>query len=359
VIFISAGEASGDVVGAALIAELRRLGYDGPICAIGGSKMREAGAEIIADSSHWGVVGILQAFKVAPIIFAANRGIKRFIAQKRPELVIPIDFGYFNVRLARFAKSCGAKVLYFMPPGSWRRNGQARDLPSVTDRVATPFEWSAESLRSEGVNAEWVGHPILQLAGDLKEAPREYLALLPGSRNHEVALNLPRMAEIMEMLGDAPEPLIVAAPTFSPEEILRYWPGKSKPRVWTDGTMSALKRSKAAIVCSGTATLEGAICGTPMAVIYQVTKLMSIQWYLVRHKVKFIALPNVLLDRGVVPELLGKDSDPANVAAVMRRLIDDTPEREAQLKAFSELQGLLGAPTGISRTAEIALEMLD
>lgn len=348
-------------MGSALVRELRRLGFEGKVIAVGGKRLAAEGAEIVADSSEWGVIGILQALKIAPNIFGALPRIKRSLAESRPSLVIPIDFGFFNVRLCSIAKRNALRVLYFMPPGSWRRHTQGNDLPTITDAIATPFEWSANLLTAAGANAVWVGHPVLQLAGEISDGERNLVAILPGSRRHEIELNTPMMARSLAKCNlHGLSVVAVCAPGADSNRIKSLWERNCTIplEVSQQRSFDVLKRAKAALVCSGTATLEAAVCKTPMVVIYQATFLMALQWYLVRKRVKFISMPSILLDRQVVPEVLGYDvSD--KVACALNQLLTDTHERALQIQAFEEVRAVLGPPDAITRTAQMAMKMLE
>lgn len=360
-VFFSAGEASGDTSGARMLQEMRKLGFEGEAFAVGGARLEAAGAKIVANSSTWGVVSIAQALRVYPRIRRSIGPTKEAFIQSGAKLFVPIDFGFYNIRFANFAKHNSAKVLYFMPPGSWRKDRQGADLPALTDRIATPFKWSAELLNKMGANAEWVGHPVKQIAADFKEGERNLLALLPGSRLHEIELNLPAMARGVSILDtDGLTPTVVVAPTAGKERLCAIWAKHSKVAVefTTEPSFSVLKRSRAAIVCSGTATLEAAVCRCPMAVIFHISPLMLLEYFLVRPKFKFVAMPSILLDRQVVPELLGPRGTPARIAEELGKLLRDSEERSRQLRDFDEIESLLGPANGITRAAEMAMEML-
>ncbi|RYG19321.1 hypothetical protein EON82_21605, partial [bacterium] len=165
-IFVSTGEASGDAYGAALVGELRARGEAGPYEGLGGTRMRDQDVDLLADSSHWGAITISQSLPLVRRVMGSYYRAKRALSAGQPGLFVPIDFGYVNIRLARHAKARGWKVLYFVPPGSWRRHKQGKDLPAVTDAIVTPFSWSAEILERMGANVRWFGHPIKSLLGD-------------------------------------------------------------------------------------------------------------------------------------------------------------------------------------------------
>src|SRR5579871_3377180 len=289
-IFVSAGEASGDAYGAALVEEIRRLSTTPPaVLAIGGRRLAALADQLVADSSSWGAISISQSLKVVPRVLGRSPRIRRVLKRTpgdNPCVAIPIDFGYFNARFARRAKLDGWKVLAFIPPGSWRRDRQAKWAPDIYDAVSTPFQWSAEILTKMGTpNVHWFGHPMKQLLKERrKAAPAERLnqiAILPGSRKHELANNLPLIAA---SLPDLPGEFALA-PGTDESAFRRRWkelaPGRDDKFTVGDSA-GVLLRSKAAIVCSGTATLEAALCRCPMTVIYATSRAMLLEAKLLR-----------------------------------------------------------------------------
>lgn len=358
-ITLSAGEASGDAMGAGLARAIRDLAPEAELSGLGGARMAEAGVRLVDDSSRWGAISVAQSLRVA---FRAVRGAKRLVKELRrgePGVFVPIDFGFLNVRLARKAKSLGWKVLYFMPPASWRRDRQGADLPSVSDEIVTPFSWSAETLREMGATVHWYGHPLKALrafpAGEVPEG--RYVAALPGSRSHELASHLPYFAEVVRGL---PERVVFALPKGTDAAAIRAEWGRLAPErtldeFRSDAVRPTLAGARAALVCSGTATLEAALAGTPMVVVYVLSPAMRREAALIRYRrPRHIALPNILLDRRAVPEHAEREPvDPAVVRADLDRLLADSPEREGQIAAFRELDGLLGpGEEAFRRTAE-------
>lgn len=361
-LLISAGEASGDLYGAALLKEMQRLGLppDAAVEAVGGKRLKDAGARLIADSSRWGAIGTVQALRVAPRVILGARSARRALLGD-PGLFVPIDFGYINVKLCRVAKRLGWKVLYFLPPGSWRKDRQGGDLPKITDGISTPFGWSQRLLTAAGANARWYGHPIKQLARESAVPPpteRTNLAVLPGSRRHEIQLNLPLIAEALKSRTETFE--FAVATTVDRDRLKVLWTRLSGRMndVFTESDLQGvLARARAAVVCSGTATLEAALAGCPMVVVYKTTRIMHLEAYLIGLKRPF-SLPNILLGRNAVPELADSRIDPADLAETMDRLMSDARVRDAQFQAFRELDSLLGSDDAITKTAEWALEFM-
>lgn len=362
-ILISTGEASGDSIGAALVCEMNKLGFHGEKFAVGGKRLKDSGCNILCDSSKWGAIGIFQSIKVAPKIMNDYYRLKAWLRNNKPELVIAIDFGYVNIKLCRYAKSLGCKTLYFMPPGSWRRNKQGADLPAIADRIATPFSWSADILKEMGANVEWVGHPIYQMAQEGDDTSHKFIAVLPGSREHEIANNLNVIATAIDKteLPKGLTPVIVAAPNVSADFLESEWKKHSKVPVIVPSQLavSVLKQSLAAVICSGTATLEAAICNCPMVVVYRVDKIMELEYRIRKPKFDFIALPSIILQKKVVPELIHYDATPETIASELSLLMSETVQRRCQIESFEQIRDLLGPKNGITRTAQIALEMLN
>jgi lipid-A-disaccharide synthase len=384
-IFISAGEASGDAYGAALVSSIRGLTSidtaDLSFEGIGGPKLKAEGVRLYADSSHWGAISIVQAAKVFWKVFTTLHKLKHNLREGRPGLLVAIDFGYANIRLCRYAKKFGWKVLYFVPPGSWRRDRQGKDLPTIADEIVTPFEWSAEILNRMGASAHWFGHPIKQLiAKDHAKGERqESIAVLPGSRKHELEMNLPVIAQAMGPRSDnrghsdtgaAQSPKgrldvqleFALAPSVDLEAFRQEWRRLAPNRndLFTVGdTYGVLSRAKAGIICSGTATLEAALCRCPMVVLYKLSPAMVREAKLIRMKrPKFISLPNILMDREIVPEIAGEDVRPEHVRAELDSLLFGEQVRAKQLRDFEELDRILGPSDAITKTAELALKMV-
>ncbi len=369
-ILFSAGEASGDAVAGALLKVLKEQGFRGEAFAVGGHWLFQAGATLLADSSRWGAIGVARSLLVAPRVLAGYLRVKKWLAHTLPDVVVGVDFGPFNVPLLRYAKALGVKTLYFMPPGSWRRDYQGKDLARVADVIATPFSWSAELLRLMGANVHWVGHPAVQMIGNLEERERDGVTVLPGSRWHEVAHNIPVIARALSLLEEvrSMRVFVVAAPTVNPESLRRLWMrertkshppgGKGSPCWVAPPPYEALQQSRCAIVCSGTATLESALCQCPMVVLYRGDWLMRLEYFIRRPKLKYIALPNVILDRQVVPELIQNQATPEALAHHLRPLLYATDVRGKQLSAFQELRRLLGPSDALSRCAQMVIKLM-
>lgn len=351
-----------------VVAIVREQRGDQPVShsfeGLGGPRMRAEGLTLHADTTRWGAISIAQSLAAVPRVVGGYYRAKRKLRKDPKGLFVPIDFGYANIRLARHAKNNGWKVMYFVPPGSWRRDRQGKDLPAITDAVVTPFEWSAEILRKMGANAHWFGHPIKQLLRDSGVRPaveRASIAILPGSRAHEISENLPVIAEALKGV-DLPVEFALA-PTVDAAAFKARWAelagARSADRFTVGDTAGVLSRARAGIVCSGTATLEAALCRCPMVVMYRVSKAMVMEAKLIGFKrPKYIALPNILLDESVVPELVQDEATPAAVRSHLDALLTDSPSRENQLAAFTRLDEILGPNDAITRAARTGLDLV-
>ena len=313
----------------------------------------------------------MQSLRIAPRVLHGYSQAKRQLRSGAPGLLIAIDFGAFNIRLARFAKKLGWQVLYFMPPASWRRDRQGKDLLKVADQVVTPFPWSKEILDASSGTADRVhffGHPLKQLIAEWREGTPDVqqgdtIAVLPGSRSHEVERNLELIARIAAHPSIAGRTFEFAvAPSVNAEELQRKWRNLSLDRkdTFTSGDVyGVLARAQFAVVCSGTATLEAALLRCPLVVIYQVTKAMVREAKLIGFKMpEHISLPNIVLQQPLVPEFVGLDIDAKSVRSAILDLLPPGELRRRQLEGFQEIESMLGAEDAVTQTAELALQMV-
>ncbi len=368
---------------------------------IGGAKMRDEGVQIIADSRKWGAIGITQAIRVYFRVLAGYRKAVRALNEGPPGIFIPIDFGFANLKLSRQAKAAGWKVIYFIPPGSWRKDRQGKDMPELCDAAITPFPWSAEILKGMGVDAHFFGHPLKQLVreqsppssersedggglgrgtSDLISPPlsersedgggvqgwgkhsaingetRQGIAILPGSRIAEIEQNLPAIADAIKDLSETA--IFAVSPNLNLDDLKSRWaklaPGRNDEFV-VGKTAQVLLQARAGIVCSGTATLEAALCNCPHVVIYRISKVTEMEARLLRFKVKYISQPNILLDREVVPELIQHAATGPAIQEKLSEVMRDGEPRQKQLQAFSEIESMLGPSDAITQSAKFLL----
>jgi lipid-A-disaccharide synthase len=389
-LLVVAGEASGDLHGARLLAELRRLMPDLAAFGLGGRELRAAGLETVADSSEVAVVGIVEVLKVLPRVRQVFAALLAEVDRRRPRAALLIDFPDFNLRLARRLARRGVPVIYYISPQVWAwRRGRVRTIARRVARMLVLFPFEVEVYRRSGVEAVHVGHPLVDEVPALAGAwsrPREpgepfRLALLPGSRRSEIEALLPVMlAAAARLAAELPIAVtLIRAPTI-PEELVaehlaafaaRAGGGTGHPagvglaagggvpavRVVGEDRFAAIADSHLALCASGTATLEVGLLGTPMVVLY---RLASWTYLLAKLLVRLpnFALVNLVLGREVVPELLQGEAEPGRIAAEAARLLTDPETRARQRAGLAELRPLLGEGGASARAARQVAELL-
>ncbi|MEO6907846.1 MAG: hypothetical protein ABI210_08140 [Abditibacteriaceae bacterium] len=369
-IFICAGDVSGDIHSAEVAHRIRLLHSNWQIDAVGGEHLRDAGANIIGDSSGFGVIGVTSAWAVVPRALILQRRIFRYLQTERPDAVVLCDWGAFNTRLFSRLKKYRIPILYYFPPRSWQRTGTGGlGIAPFVDRVATPFEWSAKRLREAGCNAEWVGHPILEPMQRNKEAlgnerDENLIALLPGSRKMEWKWIAPKIADAARIIKQhKPDMRFVAVvPNGASKHVQKYFLGICE--VSEGSAAKVLLQCQAAIVKSGTVTLEAAVCDTPQVVVYDVPPLLRAQWVLtgLGKKVPFVAMPNIIAGHEIIPELLGLRCRESLIAEKVLLLLNDANYRAKMKEDYARVRRALGSElpfAATERTVQILEEMLE
>lgn len=371
-IMLVAGEASGDLHGASLSRALRLASPGARLLGMGGAGMAAAGVELIADIRDSAVVGLSEVFRRLPELRRIYRRLVSALTGERPDVLVLIDYPGMNLRLAGVARRLGVPVVYFIPPQIWAwRPGRLR---TIRDRVALvlavlPFERALYARA--GVPAEFVGHPLLDALAAAPErgaARRELglddralvIGLLPGSRHQEIERMTPLMREAATRIRAVrPQARFVVglAPTVERGAVARHLAGDPAGWLLTDRTYAVMRASDLLLATSGTVTLEAALLGTPMVVCYRVSRLS--EW--VAHRVvrvPWISLPNIVLGRAVVPELIRRrDASAGRLAQEALRLLDTPGALDAQRGAFKELAVELGEPGVGARAARLILSI--
>jgi lipid-A-disaccharide synthase len=372
-ILIVAGEASGDLHGARVAESLRRMDPEVKVRAMGGELLRRAGAEIVVDSSRLAVVGITEVLGRFGDLARAYRGLKGRIRRGEIGLLILIDFPDFNLRLARVAREASTPVLYYISPQVWAwRSGRTKVIARRVDRMAVIFPFEVPLYREAGLEAEFVGHPLLDTLGSDEKATRvpleeggwhgdPLIALLPGSRHREVFSLLPEMiraAQIIVREKAGAKFFLALAPSMDEAEIREILPPAGpKIEVVRGKTEQVLRAADLVLVASGTATLETAIRGKPMVIAYRVSPL---SYWVGRAmiRVKWIGLVNLVAERSVVPELIQNEATGEKMAAEALRILEDESYRKAMIQGLAEVRQRLGSPGASERVARMALEMI-
>ena len=373
-ILIVAGETSGDLHGSKVAEALLRLEPELKLWGMGGEHLRRAGVEILIDSSRLAVVGITEVLGRMGSLYRAYRDLKKLIQRREISLLILIDFPDFNLRLARVAKDEGIPVLYYISPQVWAwRSGRTKKIAQRVQKMAVIFPFEVPLYQEAGLEAQFVGHPLMDVLGsqstpaaathlqkDWKGNP--LITLLPGSRQKEVVSLLPEMvraAQIITRRKPEAQFLLALAPAMNFDEIGDFLPRSGAAITMVEGkTYQAIRAADLVIVASGTATLETAILGKPMVIIYRVSPL---SYWVGRAmvKVKWIGLVNIVAERALVPELLQGEMRGERIAEEAFRILDDEKYRKEMIGGLAEVGSRLGNPGAAERVAKMALEMVE
>ncbi len=367
-VLLVAGEASGDVHGAELVTALRHLDPTIEVSGVGGARLRAAGMHVLVDTAEIATMGLTEVVGTLGKLWRTYRQLVRFLRDERPALLVLIDYPEFNMLLAKRAKALGIRVFYYIAPQVWAwRRGRVRKIAARVDRVGVVFPFEAELYNTERQLAEFVGHPMLDMveATSDRQTTRQthgldqtkpLLAILPGSRKKEVHLLLgPALEAARGLRAEGWQAAIALAHTLSPADLREALDGKDPdvPIIAND-TYNLVHAADAALVASGTATVETALLGTPMVIMYRVSRFtFALARLLVR--VDFIGMPNLILGRSVFPELIQDDANPEKMAAAIRSVAG---RREELRAALQELRGKLGEPGAAERAARLALEVM-
>ncbi len=357
-VLVIAGEASGDAHGAALIRELRPLLPELRFWGIGGARMRQEGVEIRHDAAQMSVVGFLEVARRYRFFRGVFQAIVEEARRTRPRFAILVDYPGFNLRLARELRAAGIPVVYYIAPQVWAwKEGRVATLRSAVDDLIVVFPFEIDYFARHGITARFFGHPLIdRMFSDAAATPsraaqaddRPTIAYLPGSRPEEIRRHMPVLAEVMRRMGEGYRHVVPLARTL-PREALETFSGVA-PFEIVGSVEEALAGADAALVKSGTSTVETALHRVPFAVIYRTSPVSY--WIAKRAiKVSSIAMVNLLLGRQVVREYIQDDLRPESLVEELHRLLEDREYRGAMLAALDELRELLGEVGAARRAA--------
>ncbi|MCD6487473.1 MAG: lipid-A-disaccharide synthase [Syntrophobacterales bacterium] len=372
-IMIIAGEASGDLHGANLVRAMHDTNPGLRFYGVGGEKMKESGVSLIAHSSEMAVMGITEVLPRLGFILKVKRELKKSLRQSRPALLILIDYPDFNLPLAKFAREDGIKVFYYISPKVWAwRKKRIYALEKYVDRMALILPFEEQVYEKVNLDARFVGNPLLDTVKrqyTRGEALKKFglkeglttIALLPGSRKGEVARLLPEMLGMAKILKDripAIQFVLPLADTLSFDFVHELAdPYKVDFRIIEGDVYDVIGLSDIAVVASGTATLETALLGVPMIIVYRLSPLTYLIGRIVVN-VDNIGLVNIIAGKTVVPELIQGNANPEKMADEAYDILTSAPRMDEMKRNLSGVSEMLGGPGASARAASLACEMI-
>ena len=355
--YIIAGEASGDLHGSHLIKALQAQDPQADIRCWGGDKMATAGGHIVKHIRDLAFMGFIEVIKHLPTIFSNLNFCKKDILEFQPDVVILIDYPGFNFRLFKFIKQHNFKLFYYISPQLWAwKSSRVKQVKQYVDRMFVIFPFEKEFYAKHEVEVDFVGHPLLdELKSNLVSEPEPIIALLPGSRKQVVSYLLP---EYLKVIPHFPNyKFVIAGVSSLKEEFYKNLIGKASCEIVWDNTYSLLQKSSAAIVTSGTATLETALHGVPEVVCY---KASPMSYWLAKQLVKgidYICIVNLIAGKKVVTELIQNNVNEDRLVLEVKLLLESTNCKKIQ-QDYHQVRELLGEEGASSRAASLMVAYL-
>ncbi|MBN1672372.1 MAG: lipid-A-disaccharide synthase [Kiritimatiellae bacterium] len=372
-IMLIAGEISGDMHAAKLVRAIQDRAPDTRFFGIGGDELAKTGMDILYHVREMAVMGLSEVLRKYRFFTRVLGEMEALAMRQRPDAVILVDYPGFNLRLARTAHPARIKVIYYICPQVWAWNrGRIPQMARAIDRLITIFPFEPDVFKDTGLKVDFVGHPLVEEANaTLAEPPAELawpgeprIAILPGSRRHEVTRILPPMwAAAAHVARKYPEAgFIVAAPSEQVADLVRATLARLKrgPERWaieTGRTRQCLRQARAALIASGTATVEAALMRCPMVIAYRVSALTYLLGKLLV-KVPHIGMVNIVARRRLCPELVQESCTPRALADALLPLLKDGPDRETMRAGLDEVAQSLGPGGAEQKAADIVFEEL-
>ncbi len=369
-IMIIAGEASGDLHGANLVRAIQAHDPSISFLGVGGAALKGTGVTIRVNAETLSVVGLSEVFSKIGTILKALSVLKKDLKRLRPDLLILIDFPDFNLKLAAAAKKMNIPVMYYISPQVWAwRTGRVKKIRKLVNEMVVILPFEADFYKEHNIPVTFVGHPLLDnispedFNNTLNKEGAPIIGLLPGSRNEEVARLLPVMLQAAEIISEQTREVkftIPVAPSLDKDKMEEMARGCRADISIVQGNIhihKVLHSASFVISASGTATLEAALFGTPMIIVYKISPFSY--WLgtkLIR--VKHVGLANLIAGKEVVPELIQESASPENIADHALRLLKDKEARAEMQQQLNAIRKELGAPGASAMAAKVALRML-
>ena len=363
--YLVAGEASGDLHGANLMRALKAADLDASFRYFGGDKMQQEGGTLVKHYADMAFMGFTEVVMNLNTILRNMKSCKQDLLEYQPDALILIDFPGFNLKIAEFAKNKGIKVCYYISPKVWAWNQKrVLKIKKIVDKMFCILPFEVAFYKGWDMEIDYVGNPLLDEIAQFKPDPsfpekyqlsdKKIIALLPGSRKQEIERLLPVMLSTKAKFPEY-QFVIAGAPSFAPDYYAQFSSGDEVPLVFGQ-TYNLLHHAHAAIVASGTATLETALFKVPQVVVYKGGSI-SIAIARMVVKIKFISLVNLIMDKKVVTELIQEDCNPKMLASTMEDILEGTT-RESMLLDYRALADVMGTPGASERTAGLILKFL-
>jgi len=365
-----AGEASGDLHGAGVVRELKKRQSGVDIFGIGGDRMQAEGMHLIYHVRELSVMGFAEVIKHLPVIRSVERTLEILLTARRPDVLVLIDYPGFNLRFAHKARKVGVKIVYYISPQVWAWNpGRVKRMKGVIDKMLVVFPFEEEIYRKEGIDVEFVGHPLLEVLGRPQsredfcrrygfDPSRPIVGLFPGSRKQELERIFPPMLGAADLLmrHHAAQVAVGAASILAHDFVKSFVREDLPVRILQHATYDLMANADVALVASGTATLETACFGTPMVIVYK-TSWTSYIFGRLLIRVKNIGLVNIVAGRTIVPELIQHKAEAVRLADAAAGILTDEQLRTRMREELSRVKSQLGEPGASSRVANAILAM--
>lgn len=365
--YVIAGEASGDLHGSKLIREISKLMPGSEFRCWGGDRMEREGGVIVKHYKDLAFMGFLEVLLNLRTILRNIRFCKEDIDQWKPDAVILVDYPGFNLRIAKYVHDKGIKVIYYISPQVWAwRQSRVHNIHKITDLAFVVLPFEKDFHTKFGYHAEFTGHPLLDTIGDFTPDPnfmaefnlgeKPVITLVPGSRKQEIHRILPTMLSI---IPDFPQyQFVIAGVNSLGSKYYKQFTEKNDTRVIIGQTYNLLSYSDAALVTSGTATLETALLGTPQVVCYKMSFITALlAWMLI--KVEFISLVNLVLGRKAVTELIQYKYNHHSVEKELRLILEDKKYRDRMIRDYAEMKIKLGEQGASAKAAKLIVETVN
>ncbi|HXB10912.1 MAG TPA: lipid-A-disaccharide synthase [Bacteroidia bacterium] len=372
--YIIAGEASGDLHSSNLVKHLKKTDPQAEFRAWGGDLMQEQGVTLVKHYRDLAFMGFAEVIQHLPTILRNIDFCKKDILSYKPDVLILVDYPGFNLRIAKFAKQAGFKVIYYISPQVWAwKSSRVHTIKEVVDKMLVIFPFETEFYAKYDYKVDFVGHPLLDVISEPSQADKArfikennlpdkpIIALLPGSRKQEIGNMLPIMEQVAEQFPDYQ--FVIGKAPSSRQEWYADFLGKKNISIIDNKTYELLHNSTAALVTSGTATLETALWGVPEIVCYRskgitgnISYLLAKQ--LIGKKLKFIAIVNLIMEREVVKEFIQHTLTSDNLTEELKRILENAEYRNTMLQNLKQVREKLGGPGASAKAASIIVDFL-